>query len=528
MSSVQEAIIHSEKRQEYLDGIPTPGREIVEKFITEFAGAMRFRMRPGDAQFLAAMMMGNEQAYTHMSVHAEDAALLRELFFRTRKAIYEVYEAMPDDMQQGRAFGRMPSIPMWAMCLRTDIHQLLNVITPAKRVAMVVDRELLNADAVVHYSNANPQAMQLAGIISPFHEVDGQIVQLLNRMQDLEKYGETIPQHHDDGSGTVDFFATGPCTDQMLYTHAAYDAKKIKGNKEERARYCREVLLPRILETSPDVVFLSNFKLILDECVPETLKQHGIKVVNVHPSILPLNKGWRTELKALEGVNPDASGCTYHFVTPDLDGGATLLTIPYPVIDYDPALAGGEDGEQYTVEREHLMRLLIIREQAKYTPMVLDWVAQNHRHKIVRNEEAFACEWRGKPEGFEGNYERVLFEQDGKWLTLEEILGRQRVQVPESDIAPYRKYQFFLRRSGTTEDDIGTLTDVVECGIGTKIHFHGQSHAQYGNGFLVEAQTSAPNFAETVERMEHTTMIDIEELPVLASTKHAPRKSPPV
>jgi hypothetical protein len=527
MSSVQEAIIHNEKRQEYLGKIPSPGREIVERFITEFAGTMRFRMQPTSASFLSAMMMGNEQAFDNMSVNTDDAAILRELLTLSRQAIRDVYDAMPDEMQVGRAIGRMPGIPMWAMCLRTDIHMLLNTITPAKRVAMVVDRELLNADAVVDYSNANPQAMQLAGIISPFHEVDGQIINLLQRMQDLKKYGEVMPQHHDDGSGIVDFHATGPCTDQMLYTHAAYDAARIKGNKEERARYCREVLLPRILETTPDVVFLSNFKLILDECVPETLKQHGIKVVNVHPSILPLNKGWRTELKALEGVNPDASGCTYHYVTPDLDGGATLLTVPYPLIDYDPALAGGEGGEQYTVEREHLMRLLIIREQAKYTPMVLDWVAQNHPHKIVRNEEAFACEWRGRPEGFDGNYERVLFEQDGKWLTLEEILGRQRVQVPEDDIAPYRKYQFFLERSGKTEEDMASISDAVECGIGTKIHFHGQSHVQYGNGFLVEAQTSAPNFAEIVEAMEHTTIIEVEDLPVLASTKHAPRKSPP-
>ncbi|PIQ76635.1 hypothetical protein COU78_05055 [Candidatus Peregrinibacteria bacterium CG10_big_fil_rev_8_21_14_0_10_49_24] len=526
MSSLQEAILHSEQRQAYLERIPNPARELVEQLILAFSGAMHFRMVPDHAQFLGDMMMANEKSFDAMSVNRDNRAALLELFHRTRETMKDIYDAVPNKMQQGRGFG-MAGIPTWALCLRAEVHQLLNVITPAKRVAMVVDRELFNAGAVVDYANAMPESLQLSAIISPFHEVDEQIIDLLQRMEDLREYGEIFPQHHDDGSDTVDFFATGPCTDQMLYTHAAYDAAAIKGNEQERARYCREVLLPRILEASPDVVFLSNFKLILDECIPEILQQHGIKVINVHPSILPLNKGWRTEMKALEGIHPEASGCTFHYVTPDLDGGATLLTIPYPLIEYDPELAKGKKGEQYAAEREHLMRLLIIREQAKYTPMVLDLVTQNLPQKTVRNEEAFACEWRSRPEGFEGNYERVLFEVEGKWLTLEEILGRERIEIPESGVAPYRKYMFFLRRSENTERDVITLTDAVECGIGTSIHFHGQTHAQFGDGFYVKAETSAQDFAHILSGMNHVSMVGTEKLSVLSGTKHAPRKKPP-
>jgi phosphoribosylglycinamide formyltransferase 1 len=56
--------------------------------------------------------------------------------------------------------------------------------------------------------------------------------------------------------------------------------------------------------------------------------------INIHPSLLPLFKGLNPQRQALEaGVR--LSGCTVHFVTPDLDGGPIIAQGAVPVVDGD-------------------------------------------------------------------------------------------------------------------------------------------------------------------------------------------------
>ena len=53
------------------------------------------------------------------------------------------------------------------------------------------------------------------------------------------------------------------------------------------------------------------------------IKNFGYKIINIHPSLLPKYKGLNTHRRVLKN-NEKYSGCTVHFVTPDLDSGKII------------------------------------------------------------------------------------------------------------------------------------------------------------------------------------------------------------
>ena len=58
------------------------------------------------------------------------------------------------------------------------------------------------------------------------------------------------------------------------------------------------------------------------------------RILNIHPSLLPLFRGLRTHRRALEaGVR--VHGATVHFVTPELDGGPIIIQGAVPVLPDD-------------------------------------------------------------------------------------------------------------------------------------------------------------------------------------------------
>jgi phosphoribosylglycinamide formyltransferase-1 len=58
--------------------------------------------------------------------------------------------------------------------------------------------------------------------------------------------------------------------------------------------------------------------------------------LNIHPSLLPLFKGLHPHQQALDaGVR--ISGCTVHFVTPELDAGPIVAQAAVPVLATDTA-----------------------------------------------------------------------------------------------------------------------------------------------------------------------------------------------
>jgi phosphoribosylglycinamide formyltransferase-1 len=69
-----------------------------------------------------------------------------------------------------------------------------------------------------------------------------------------------------------------------------------------------------------DYVALAGYMRIL---TPEFVSQWGGRMLNIHPSLLPLYKGLHTHQRALEAGDSHA-GCSVHLVTADLDDGPVL------------------------------------------------------------------------------------------------------------------------------------------------------------------------------------------------------------
>ncbi|MDB5530251.1 MAG: phosphoribosylglycinamide formyltransferase [Devosia sp.] len=98
------------------------------------------------------------------------------------------------------------------------------------------------------------------------------------------------------------------------------------------SREAFEDVMTRILESwEVDIVCLAGFMRIL---TPEFTLHWAGRMINIHPSLLPLYKGLDTHARALaDGAT--VHGCTVHFVTPGLDEGASILAAEVPVLPGD-------------------------------------------------------------------------------------------------------------------------------------------------------------------------------------------------
>ncbi|ODT76090.1 MAG: phosphoribosylglycinamide formyltransferase [Pelagibacterium sp. SCN 64-44] len=93
-----------------------------------------------------------------------------------------------------------------------------------------------------------------------------------------------------------------------------------------------EDTMTQVLESwEVDFVCLAGFMRILGA---DFVNRWAGRLVNIHPSLLPLYKGLDTHARALaDGAGEH--GCTVHFVTPGLDEGPAILQARVPVLAGD-------------------------------------------------------------------------------------------------------------------------------------------------------------------------------------------------
>ena len=109
-------------------------------------------------------------------------------------------------------------------------------------------------------------------------------------------------------------------------------ATAVVANKDYASREQFDVALQAVIDGfAPDLVVLAGFMRIL---TPPFVEHYAGRMLNIHPSLLPLFPGMATHRQALEaGVTEH--GATVHFVTAELDHGPAVASATVPVLPGD-------------------------------------------------------------------------------------------------------------------------------------------------------------------------------------------------
>jgi len=103
----------------------------------------------------------------------------------------------------------------------------------------------------------------------------------------------------------------------------------------------------------PDIICMAGFMRIL---TPGFIDRWAGRMLNIHPSILPLFRGLHTHQRALE-AGMAVHGCSVHEVTSELDGGPILGQAVVPVLAGDTA----DDLAARVLVQEHKLYPMALR-----------------------------------------------------------------------------------------------------------------------------------------------------------------------
>ncbi|MCK5220409.1 MAG: phosphoribosylglycinamide formyltransferase, partial [Candidatus Aminicenantes bacterium] len=88
------------------------------------------------------------------------------------------------------------------------------------------------------------------------------------------------------------------------------------------SKYEYEKNLIELFETFKiDLICLAGFMRIIS---PTLIKKYPNRIINIHPSLLPLFPGLDAQKQAIE-AGAELSGCTVHFVDEGVDSGPVIM-----------------------------------------------------------------------------------------------------------------------------------------------------------------------------------------------------------
>lgn len=99
---------------------------------------------------------------------------------------------------------------------------------------------------------------------------------------------------------------------------------------EDRAAF-EQAILDTLAGHDIDLICLAGFMRILS---PHFIKNWAGMIINIHPSLLPAYKGTDTHARVLADGGKE-SGCSVHFVVPEVDAGEIILQRRVDVLEGD-------------------------------------------------------------------------------------------------------------------------------------------------------------------------------------------------
>ncbi len=212
------------------------------------------------------------------------------------------------------------------------------------------------------------------------------------------------------------------------------------------------IMHERLIQSGAEFVALAGYMRILSAGFVE---KWANKLLNIHPSLLPLYKGLHTHKRALE-AGDDYAGCTVHIVTPELDDGEILGQTKVRILDGDT--------------QDSLAARVLIAEHQLYSRVLANFVLRERspeflieqvRKRALSLPESDEVMSHGMPcfgiiKGKKFAYVARNHHEDGKTALLVKISGLdEQTHLIETDPGQFYRPQYFGDRWIGMRIDLG-------------------------------------------------------------------------
>lgn len=164
-------------------------------------------------------------------------------------------------------------------------------MTPRKRVAILISGRGSNMAALIEAAQADDYPAEIVGVLSNRAAAEGL------------------------GIAAAAGIATRALAQSRFPDRTSMDA----------------AITEQLAEWGAEIVCLAGFMRIL---TPEFVDRWLGRMINIHPSLLPLFKGLEPHAQAL-AAGASEHGCSVHFVTHGMDEGPVILQARVPVLPED-------------------------------------------------------------------------------------------------------------------------------------------------------------------------------------------------